>query len=436
MLSMTHAQETYSVNDLLATAQHLNNSLRTTQKWDVRDDRTTAALVKCRKGLPLLRPDHPMLTAVLLVISETLSRRFEALGEIADINDSIIFLGESLTISPSSQDGYIDDEDDLHAAALSLNVMGDALTSRFMHSKNSEDVDAAIDNYRMALALSSPDNPTHLQRRMELANVLFLRFNEHGRREDLDEFIQLERELVSSSETEPDEDGTYRSLALRLIRLGNLLALRYTNSGMITFKAKGQIEDIDGAIDRLREAIACLSGGNDLLDEGETHGSLAPILNLLGDLLISRHRKLGLIVDLEQATESYEKALALLPNNDERRPRYLRDLAGSLRLTFREKGQIEDLDGAIDRMREALACLSNGIDPADKGETCISLGFLARFLDARFRCTGERADLDEAIRCRYQAMELDPTKRYSALDNLSNHFFALYLVTRDVSGLE
>ncbi|THG94094.1 hypothetical protein EW026_g7306 [Hermanssonia centrifuga] len=279
--SMSQAQDTHS---------DIPHS--TTLEWDVRDDRTTAALVKCRKVLPLLRPDHPMLTAVLLVISETLSRRFEALGEIADIKDSIIFLGESLTISPSSQDGSIDDEDDLHAAALSLNVLGDALTSRFMHSKNSEDVDAAIDNYRMALALSSPDNPTHLQRRMKLAGVLFLRFNEHGRREDLDEAIQLQRESVSSSQTEPDEDDTCGSLALRLSHLGTLLALRYTNSGMI--------------------------------------------------------------VDLEEATEIYAFALALLSNNDERRPGCLRALAMSLHLIFNTKGQIEDIDGAIDRLREAI----------------------------------------------------------------------------------
>ncbi|PSR71021.1 hypothetical protein PHLCEN_2v13125 [Hermanssonia centrifuga] len=553
-------------------AQHLNNSLRTTQKWDVRDDRTTAALVKCRKGLPLLRPDHPMLTAVLLVISKALSRRFEALGEIADINDSIIFLGESLTISPSSQDGSIGDENDLHAAARSLNILGDALTSRFMHSKNSEDVDAAIDNYRMALALSSPDNPTHLQRRMYLARVLFLRFHEHGRREDVDEVIQLEREFVSSSQTAPDEDDTYGSLALHFYYLGSLLKIRYTKFSLIvdledatesyekalallpnnderrpdclrglavsllltfeakgqigdldgaigrvreviaclsdgnipldegeiveslaqdlnllgdllisrylklglivdleqatesyekalallpnnderrppylralavslhlTFNTKGQIEDIDGAIDHLREAIACLSGENDLLDEAEILGSLAQNLNLLGDLLISRHRKLGLIVDLEQATESYEKALALLPNNDEMRHPYLIDLAVSLHSTFKAKGQIEDLDGAIDRMREALACLSNGIDPADKGETCIFLGFLASILDERFRCTGERADLDEAIQCQYQSMELNPTKRYSALDNLSAHFYARYLNTGDRNDLE
>ncbi len=172
------------------------------------------------------------------------------------------------------------------------------------------------------------------------------------------------------------------------------------------------------------------------VDEDEIHGPLAQNLNQLGDLLVARYQNGGPIVDLEEATESYGKALVLLPDNSERRPRYLRDLALSLQRTYEAKGQVEDLKGAIDRIREALACLSGGNVSSDEGETCISLGYLGLFLEARFRWTRERPDIDEAIQCQYQAMVLDPTHRGFCLDNLSTHWYALYSMTEDRSDLE
>ncbi|THG93369.1 hypothetical protein EW026_g7848 [Hermanssonia centrifuga] len=647
------------------------NSMRTTQKWDVRDDRTAALLVKCRKGLPLLRPDHPKLPYALFFIADALKRRFEALGKIADIDDSITLLGESLAIPPSWHDGSIDDEEVLPVTALPVFLLGDALMLRFEHSKNSEDISAGIENYRMTLMLSLPDGALRQMCSPKLVRSLLLRFKDDGRKEDVDEAVQWQRELVLSSQKELDDGDIYESLVKSLSQLGNLLGIRYARfsltidleeatesyekalallpnnderrprylrdlavslhltfgekgqikdldgaidrvreviaclsdgnisldegeipeslardlnqlgdllvlryqkigsvvnleeetdsygkalallpndderrphylrdlavslhlifeakgqiedldgaidgvrevivclsdgnisldegeilgslaqvlgllGGLLrihyqkiksvvdleeatenygkalallpdndeklpyylidlavilqeTFEAKGQIEDLNGAIDRLREAIACLSSGTVPLDEGEIIVSLARHLNQLGDLLVLRYKKIGLVVNLEEATESYEKALVFLPDNSESRPHYLRDLATSLFDTFGEKGQIKDLDGAIDRMREALACLSGGIVPPDERETSISLCFLGGLLNARFKGIGEREDLDEAIQCQYQAMELDPTKRYPALGNLSAHLYALYSMTGDRSDLE
>ncbi|THG93078.1 hypothetical protein EW026_g8055 [Hermanssonia centrifuga] len=417
-----------------------------------------------RKALVLLPDNDERRPLYLRDLAESLHRMFRVKDKVEDLNGAIDRLREAIACLSGGNAPL--DEDETQVAEL-LSLLGSFLVDRYLRLSLIVDLKEATKSYRKALVLL-PDNderrPLYLR---DLAESLHRTFKAKNQVEDLNGAIDRLREAIaclSGGNAPFDEDETQVARLLNL--LGAFLVDRYLRFSLIVdleeatesyekavvllpdsserrpqylrdlavslhrmFEAKNQVEDLNAAIDRLREVIACL-------DEGEILGPLAQDLNVLGDFLILRFWEVGLIVDLEQATESYRKALALLPENDERRPRYLRALAESLHLTSDTKGQIEDLNGAIDRVREALACLSNGIAPSDKGETCISLGFLASFLDARFKCTGERADLDEAIRCRYQAMELDPTKRYSALDNLSNHFFALYLVTRDLSDLE
>ncbi|THG97356.1 hypothetical protein EW026_g4624 [Hermanssonia centrifuga] len=566
-----HSDTLHSILGLVSLLQDLTSFLGTTQEWDVRDDSTTAALIKCREGLTLLRPDHPLLPGALFIIARVLISRFKALDHTADIDDAITYLDESLTIPPSWKDGSIRDEEQIITIiAGSLSLLGDALVLRFKHSNGFEDVDAAIENYRVALMLSSPDDrQSYLE---ELVKILRLRFQEHGRKEDIDEAIRWYREAVSLSQTEPDEGDTHESQAQYLNGLGDLLALRYRNFSQIadleeanesyetaiallpdiserrphylrdlalslyrTFKAKGQIEDLNGAIDRVREAIECLSNGNLPLDEDDTHeylaqhskrlgyflalrhkkfgliadleeaaesyrtaltflphnsggrseylrdlavclfdtfeakgqiedlngaidhlreaitcqlggnvppdddeayGYLAKNLDQLGDLLVLRYRKIRQFIDLEEATNSYGKALVSLPDNSQSRPLYLRDLAVSLRETFEAKGRVEDLNGAIDCAREAIACLPGRNIPPDEDETYRSLRLLGSLLAKRFQWAREMSDLDEAIQCQYSAMEVDPTKRYSALDSLSTYLHFRYDVTGDRSDVE
>ncbi|PSR85644.1 hypothetical protein PHLCEN_2v5373 [Hermanssonia centrifuga] len=453
MSSISHRQNAHSdiphsIHELLPMLINLEEGMKTTQEWDVTDDRTPAVLAKCREGLPLLRPDHPALPLALFYIAEALSRRFEALGEIADIDDSITYFGEIFTIPFLLHNGSLDDEV-LPFTALSVSLLGHALMLRYAHSKNSEDVDAAIENYRMTLTLSSPDGATRQMPLAKLSKALTLRFNNGGRKEDVDEAIQWQREAVSLSQKELDDGDTYGSLVESLSQLGNLLGLRYVKFSLIadleeaverhetalallpdsdkrrprylrglamflrlTFEAKGQIKDLNGAIDRVREVIACLSSGNAPLDKGETHGSLVDSLHQLGNLLLLRNVKFGLVADLDQATESYGKALILLPDNDERRPRYLRDLAMSLHSTFEAEGQIKDLNGAIDRVRAANTCLSSGNVPLDESEILGSLAqnsnSLGDLLKLRYTNSGMIVDLEQATESYGKALVLLP----------------------------
>ncbi|PSR85642.1 hypothetical protein PHLCEN_2v5371 [Hermanssonia centrifuga] len=451
MLSITHAQDPHRdifglQSDLFAKLRNMDNSLRTTHKWDVRDDRTAEILIKCREDLPLLRPDFPLLPLALLVIAQALMLRFEALGEIADIDDSITYLKEFLTIPLLWQDAPSHDENH-HTATASLftGTLGEALVLRFNHSKNVEDMHAAIDNYRMALALLTSYNPMRRKFLVSLVRALKLRFKDHGRREDIDEAIQWQREVVSLSQIESDEDESL--VAMFLSVLGNLLVDRYETSNLIIdveeatenyekalvllpdnsqsrpqylanlamslhliFKAKGQVEDLNGAIDHLREAISGLLGGDAPLDEGETQ--VAVLLNVLGSFLVDRYKTFSLIVDLEEAIESYGKALAFLPDNSERRPQYLSQLADSLLIIFEAKDQVEDLNGAIDRVREALVCLSGGDVPHDEGDLLESLAKnldqLGNLLLLRYQKITQIVDLEEATESYGNALVLLP----------------------------
>ncbi|THG93695.1 hypothetical protein EW026_g7612 [Hermanssonia centrifuga] len=444
---------------LAQTLNHLGDLLKLRyQKSDLIVD-IEQATESYEKALALLPDKDEMRPQYLMDLSESIQQTFKAKGQIEDLDGTIDRVREAVACL-SGGNAPLDEGDTYASLAQTLNHLGDLLKLRYQKSGLIVDLEQATKSYDKALSLL-PDNdegrPGYLR---DLAGSLYLTFEAKGQIEDLSGAIDRLREALARlpSGNVPLEGEILGSLAQDLRHLGALHMLRYTNSGLIvdleqanesydkalallpdnderrlnylmqlseclqeTFKAKGQIEDLDRAICRVREAIACLS---------------AQDLNLLGDLLKLRYRKFGLIVDLEQGNESYGKALVALPDKDERRPRYLIDLSESLHLTFQAKDQTDDLTGAIDRLREALACLSNGNGPPDEHETCIHLCNLGGLLSTRFRCTGEMADLDEAIQCQYQAMELDPTKRHSALDELSAHLYDLYLVTRDLSDLE
>ncbi|PSR78761.1 hypothetical protein PHLCEN_2v7296 [Hermanssonia centrifuga] len=482
MIGVTHVQDTQSdmlqtFLDLLMLFPDALNSLRTTQEWDS----TTAVLIKFREGLPLLRPDNPLLPMRLVFIAHALMRRFQALGEIADIDDSIKYLDELVAIPSSSRfgDGFIDDGMPLQlTTAQSLCLLGDALMLRFERSKNVEDVDAAIEKYRIALTLiSSYDPARHPMCLMPLGRALQLRFKEHQRKEDIDEAIQCQREAVSLSHIQPDEDES--QIAKILAELAALLVDRYNAFHLIVdleeaienfqaalaplpdnsekqpgflrnvaaslylgFKATGQVEDLNRAIDHSRKAIACLESGNVPLDEGEILRSLAKSLDQLGGFLVDRYREVGQIVDLEEATESYEKALVFLPDNSEKQPGFLRNVAASLYMGFKATGQVENLNRAIDHSRKAIACLESGNMPLDEGKM---LGFLAESLDQlggflvdRYREVGQIVDLEEATESYEKALVFLPDnseKQPEFLNNLAVSLYVSFKATGQVEDL-
>ncbi|PSR85653.1 hypothetical protein PHLCEN_2v5382 [Hermanssonia centrifuga] len=189
MTTITHAQDTHDdIPGLLAIFRDLYNSIQKSQQWDV-EEGIAAVLIKCRENLPLLRPDHSRLPRALFVIAAALILRFEALGEVADVDDAIIYLDESLAIPQSWQDESVHDEI-VYVAALSLTCLGKALMLRFEHWKDVEDMAAAIENYRIALVLVSSHNPVRQECLVALRRASVLKFKTYGRKEDADEAIQ------------------------------------------------------------------------------------------------------------------------------------------------------------------------------------------------------------------------------------------------------
>ncbi|THG94579.1 hypothetical protein EW026_g6920 [Hermanssonia centrifuga] len=516
-----------------------------------------------REALHLLPPDHRLRPYVLETFALRLMSRFQELGGIEDIDDCIKYQREVLTLPPSRQEGPIeDDQESVDAAASSLYLFGDALILRFERTEDLRDVEEAIESYGNALVLTPDDDPMHCRLLKKLMEALLLRFRELGRKDDIDEAVRRQREIISLSQTE-DSDSATGAPAIPLNRMGDILLYRFASFNSINdliegiesyrnalsllpndsplrrmflndlakaltlrfekqgdrkdineaiscqreaailpdtddddvpsalvsslsllgyttmrgFQRSGRFEELDEATKSYSQAIAhcpddgprrlallkevtkCLvlrfnaRGRAEDLEEAITHQrelvtlsalledeeSFAWSLYLLGNIYMLRFNKLSAITDLAEAVESYEQALALIPEDSSKRHKVLDNLAGSLMSRYKEKEKIEDLNGAIQRQREAIACPSIETAQAPIRPLAFSLHMLGEFLSLRYERLSKLEDLDEAINNFGQAVVLSDKGdigRIMFLQNYANSLKERFDLTGQVADNE
>ncbi|KZP05699.1 hypothetical protein FIBSPDRAFT_805582 [Athelia psychrophila] len=422
-------------HDRPSSLHNLANSLATRfeQLGQIAD--LEQAIIYQRAALELHPPGHPDRSGSLNNLATSLAMRFEQLGQMADLEQGIIYQRAALELCPP---GHPDRSGSLFDLAISLKT-------RFEQLGQMADLEQAIIYQRAALELCPPGHPDHSGSLNNLASSLFTRFQELGQMADLEQAIIYQRaalelrppghrnrsyplnnlagSLLARFEqlgqmTDLEQAIIYRRAALELCPPGHLT--RSSSLSGLAKLLKTRFQQL-GQMADLEQAIIYQRAALELRPPG--HPNRSSSLNNLANSLLTRFQQLGQMADLEQAIIYQRAALELHPLGHPDRAMSLNNLGNSLWTRFEELGQMADLEQGIIYQRAALELRSPG-HPNHSG----SLNNLANSLSTRFEQLGQMADLEQAIIYQRAALELRPPghhHRPSSLHNLANS-----LVTR------
>ncbi|KAH7923124.1 hypothetical protein BV22DRAFT_1130904, partial [Leucogyrophana mollusca] len=218
------------------------------------------------------------------------------------------------------------------SAVHSVHDIADTMYLDFEESNQREKLDEAVDHYRVSLDLRPVGHPEHFTSLSCLAFALFTRFNRFGDRADLDGAMELSRAaLVLCPPGHPEHSWS----------LNNLASTLYTR-----FNQFGDTADLDEATGLRRAALVLCPQG---------HPDHFSSLNDLANTLSSRFNQFGARADLDEAIELNRAALALCPPGHPDRSTSLCNLANTLYTRFSQFGDTPDLDEATELHRAALA---------------------------------------------------------------------------------
>ncbi|MEV4008975.1 CHAT domain-containing tetratricopeptide repeat protein [Nonomuraea angiospora] len=349
----------------------------------------------------------------LLVLASGLLRRYEAYGDPADLNESIVILRSALDRLPVNSP---------EIATFKANL-GMALGTRFRVTGQIDDLDEAVEATRQAIATLPSLHPNLAPALANLAELLEIRADAGGYAVDVDEVVNLYETAVAVSR---DEGPWHRSV---LAGLAGALLTR--------FRLYSDRQDLDRAIELARQAAAA--------DDVEPLSGM--LLSNLADALLLRHQVTGFAGDLDEAVELGTRALTLARNSI-RAPTVMLRLAQSLQARFEQSRSAEAIDSALAILQEAaseagrgsaeyigaLTALSTaarlrysilgdpddlmlGVQSARRARDAASFESararaaetnLALALLARYRATGDRGDLDEAASAGERALTGTP----------------------------
>lgn len=257
-----------------------------------------------------------------------------------------------------------------HAAAV-LGRMGDARALAFQTGLDPQGLSHAVDLHRRAVAAAGPgDRGTAAK----LATSLRMRYEATGDGGDLDEMVRLAGEGAADEST-----------------LATCLLAR--------FERTGDVADIDAAVWAARDAAG--AGPRRAPQRRRRLANLAEILRV-------RAQVTGCEADLDDAYEAATRALTCARRSDPDRPAYQINLANVLVARYRRHGLRADLDRAVERTADAVL-RSSDADPALPER----LSNLAELLRIRYEDRGDAHDGHTAVNLarRSTAARLGPRGR-------------------------
>ncbi|KAJ7493174.1 CHAT domain-containing protein [Mycena galericulata] len=283
-----------------------------------------------RKGVTLLPDGHRAKGFLLSALGDSLRGRFERLGDLGDLNTSILLLSEAVTPLP---DGH-------PMKALWLSKLGSSLFLRFHQLGTLGDLDESIKLLRKGVTLL-PDG--HHQKGFllsALGDSLRGRFERLGDLDDLNTSI-----LLLSKAVTPLSDG-HPMKALWLRKLGSSLLCR--------FHQLSDLGDLNESVESLEKAVR-------LLPEG--HREKPSLLNALGVSLLGLFERLGDLDDLATSVLLFESSVALapLPDGHPSSPSgeenaFISGMLGDYpRARFQRVNSVDDLNESVQMLKEATA---------------------------------------------------------------------------------
>ncbi|KZP14087.1 hypothetical protein FIBSPDRAFT_981200 [Athelia psychrophila] len=279
------------------------------------------AIIYQRAALELHPPGHPDRSGSLNNLATSLAMRFEQLGQMADLEQGIIYQRAALELCPP---GHPDRSGSLFDLAISLKT-------RFEQLGQMADLEQAIIYQRAALELRPPGHPDHSSSLNNLANSLFTRFQQLGQMADLEQAIIYQRAAL---ELRPQ---AHRKRSYPHNNHAEL-ETRFQQGGQTKDQEQGQLI----ATNKPRCWVKWGTWG---------HPDHSISLNSLANSLSTRFKQLGQMADLEQGIIYQRAALELRPPGHPDRSGSLNNLANSLLARFRQLGQMADLEEAVELLQ-------------------------------------------------------------------------------------
>ncbi|KAG1818723.1 CHAT domain-containing protein [Suillus subaureus] len=308
--------------------------------------------------------------------------------------------------------------------------LGTALSRRFDLVGDTADLDIAIDCHRVAIDLQTPDSPDVPIMHVKHAQMLMKRFGLHANQPDLD--LAIEQYACVSDQTDPTHKAWLVALADTLVtrfsHQGNVRDLSqaiHLYESVVNFDASNAPTFVlgnlslahffryqqEGDAPDLTSSIAYSTAALDKISSEDQNRSV--LLNNLANGLISRFKKLGSTDDLEQAIKSYGCVVELCPAEHKGRLHALSNLASAIMTRYELQASLADLDISLSYFHEALE-----ICPRNHPDRSTLLDNLATTLRKRFERTGDIVDLETAIENHYEALHVLPPSHPHRSDTL------------------
>ncbi|WP_437323209.1 CpXC domain-containing protein [Sorangium sp. So ce381] len=319
-----------------------------------------------------------------------LRQRYEARGELSDLERAITLGRQALEMLPSS---YQD-------RPAYLANLGACLQLRYDMTARSEDLEEAIALERQAVDAGYPASPARTALlRAGLGGGLLKRYERTGQMEDLEDAVGICRAALDLDPTSPWVVNA----------LGRALHARYHRMG--------KPEDLDELIAICRQA----------------RDPVAPdrpaCLQELGIGLLTRYEKMRNVEDLDEAIAVHQRDLHTIPADSPRSRRIvsLTSMADALRTRYQRTARVDDLQDAIALLRLAVNASPHQHECADH---------LGLALVDRYRCTGALDDLQEGIALLRRAVDAaaPASPKPQTLNSLSVALVYLYQHTREMGG--
>ncbi|KIK58124.1 hypothetical protein GYMLUDRAFT_98321 [Collybiopsis luxurians FD-317 M1] len=391
---------TVDAPDILCALGHLTERIDSAYKDKVKASRLS--LLKCRRAVDQdLEADYdPGLRSHLNQLGADFHERFRLHGDLDDLDDAVEAYRLVIHLTPDGDPGK----------PSSFISLATGLNDMFEKSNNIADLDASINAYRLAVQQTPEGHPDKPSRMHDLAVSLDDRFERLGEVEDLETAVSMYRHAVRLT---PQGDPNHPW------RLNN-----FASSLRNRFRRMGQIKDLEESIHLSCTAIELTPDGN---------SDKPSLLNNLAASLNSRYQRLGDASDLEQAIEKHRRAVGLTPDSDSNKPARLNNFAVALDDRFERFGDVEDLGEAIKAYRDAIR-----LTPKNHSDLPSRLNNLAVSLGNRFELLGDDKDLEDTVITYREAVRLTPDDhphKAACLNNLAaslDDYFERYGEMKDL----
>jgi tetratricopeptide (TPR) repeat protein len=335
----------------------------------------------------------PNLTALvkaqlLADLGSTLSIRFDHVGHLPDIEESIATLRESHQLNPQT--------------STPLSTLGVSLLIRFERLGTLEDLDAAIAAQRKAADELAQDDNDRSSALHNLGNAYQARFEHLGRLEDIDAAITAHKGSIDLL-LDVNEDNFERFSMLGTAYHRRFDHLR-ENSDMVaslTFK---------------QAAVQLTAPG---------HPARPQLLNGLGVAWMLCYQNTSQVEALDNAIAAVKEAVDLTPNSHSHKGIRLHNLVYMLQERFDRDGKEEDISAAIVAAEQAVALLPD----ESHWRKAASLQAFGVCLYLRYGVSNDPADIDSAIsamQCAVDTVPFNHTARANFLQTLGSTYLARF----------